>query len=244
MLFRSVQAGDFRHLVVTSRAPPPEGAVWDRHRRITPTPITQEDVPLFIETYAPGVEDVVAARIAPLIAREPLPSPLFLRFAIEQAAAGELASTDKVDLVLHYVEALRAGRVDVSRDDMRRAASLAAVEATREAGKPLEVERLHLRGVLRAEADRMPFMDAANAEDVSPAALIDRLVSAGLLNETRAGDRLQFAYDPVAEYLAARWLATHDELEPLRRQLLAFVNPVAVAYREIAGEVVFADAAP
>ena len=237
-----MQACDFRHLMVTSRAPPPESAVWDRYRRITPTPITPDDVPLFIQTYAPGAEDLVTKRIAALVAREPLPSPLFLRFAIEQAAAGELASTDKVDLVLHYVEALRAGRVDVSRDDMRRASSLAAVEAVRETGNALQIERLRLRSVLQTEADRMPYMDAANAEEVSPAALIDRLVSAGLLNETRPDDRLQFAYDPVAEYLAARWLEERAEFESLRLRLLATPNAVAAAYGEITGEVATATA--
>ncbi|MGP6089993.1 hypothetical protein [Antarctobacter jejuensis] len=234
---RAVQAGHFRHLIVTSRAEPPKGAVWGRFQRITPSPIRKEDVPHFIATYASGAEDKVAARVASLVAREPLPSPLFLRFAIEQAVANDLASTDKVDLVLHYLEALREGRVDLSKSDMLRAASIAAIESTREEGRPLEIDRLHLRGVLSGEADRMPFMDEANAQEVPPPALIDRLVSSGLVNETRTGDRVQFGYDPVAEYLSARWLWTKAELEPLRDHLLFFSeNAVAAAYHEIAAE--------
>ena len=124
----AVRSGDFRHLIVTSRTAPPSGAVWDASRRITPAPIGKEDVPLFIETYAPEQKALVGERIAPLVDKEPLPSPLFLRFAIEQAATSPLESTDKVDLVLDYVEALREERVDLSRLDMTRAASIAAVE--------------------------------------------------------------------------------------------------------------------
>jgi hypothetical protein len=67
-------------------------------------------------------------------------SPLFLRFAIEQALMGELGSTRTLDLVLQYVEALRAGKLDINADDMLRAASIAATEAVRESLVPGEIE--------------------------------------------------------------------------------------------------------
>ena len=80
-------------------------------------------------------------------------------------------------------------------------------------------------------------MDASNASSVEPASIIDRLVEAGLLNETPRGDRLQFAYDPVAEFLAARWLSQTDDLQTLLDKLLNEheQSPVAQAYRELRG---------
>jgi hypothetical protein len=47
-----------------------------------------------------------------------------LRFAIEQSLIGEGTSTSTLDLVLQYFEALRVGRLDLSADDMQRAASM------------------------------------------------------------------------------------------------------------------------
>ena len=43
-----------------------------------------------------------------------------------------------------------------------------------------------------------------NDESIDPAAVIEMLVECGLLNRNRTNRRLQFAYDPVAEQLAAR----------------------------------------
>jgi WD40 repeat protein len=255
----AVREGSFRHLIVTSRQDPPQGLPWEHQPRIQPQPVGRDDLVLFISTYASDLPQVspdgdgagadrsgpdpdgpawdraeIARRIAPLIAEDPLPSPLFLRFAIEQAAAGPLAATGRLDLVLDYLEALRAGRVDLNRSDLVRAGSVAALEACRADGVPREIDRLHLRGVLQAETDRMPLLDAANARAVEPAAIIDRLVACGLLNPAGRGHRLQFAYDPVAELLAAHWLREHPELPTLREGLLGCENPVAAAYAEIA----------
>jgi hypothetical protein len=75
--------------------------------------------PKYIEVYAPEDRRVyVARRVAPLIDAHASVSPLFLRFAIEHALAGELGSTRTLDLVLHYVEALREGRLDLNADDI------------------------------------------------------------------------------------------------------------------------------
>jgi hypothetical protein len=57
------------------------------------------------------------------------------------------------------------------------------------------------------EADVIPFMNARNDKPVDPAAVIEMLVQCGLLNRNRTNRRLQFAYDPVAEQLAARIVA-------------------------------------
>lgn len=53
----------------------------------------------------------------------------------------------------------------------------------------------------------MAFMNANNNGSIDPAAMIEMLVECGLLNRNRTNRRLQFAYDPVAEQLAARMTA-------------------------------------
>jgi hypothetical protein len=53
----------------------------------------------------------------------------------------------------------------------------------------------------------MAFMNARNTASIDPAAIIEMLVACGLLNRNVTNRRLQFAYDPVAELLAARLAA-------------------------------------
>ncbi|MBF0304149.1 MAG: hypothetical protein HQL41_00670 [Alphaproteobacteria bacterium] len=221
---RVVADGWFRHLVVTSRKPPPGGQVWERLRRVSTAALTPQAVPAFVATYA-ALDHVAAitARLAPLLAGPAMPSPLFLRFAIEQASTGPRASIGKLALVLSYVEALRAGKVNLAADDMARAAAIAAVEAVREHLSPRELEQHFLRGVLVAEG---PFVDARNAPSVEPAAVVEMLVSSGLLERNQVNRRLRFAYDPVAELLAAWRLSTARaaSLADLRDRLAADPN--------------------
>jgi hypothetical protein len=198
----------FKSIVVTSRQPRPSGHVWQAFKPIIALPLTPAEVPDYVATYAPADRRIeVSQQIAPLITANRLVSPLFLRFAIEQALVGQVTSTSTLDLVVQYVEALRAGRLDLSADDMLRAASVAATEAVRESLVPRETEQAYLRGVLVKEADVMAFMNANNNGSIDPAAMIEMLVECGLLNRNRTNRRLQFAYDPVAEQLAARMTA-------------------------------------
>jgi len=166
----------------------------------------------------------VAQQIAPLVAASRSLSPLFVRFAIEQALAGQVTSTSTLDLVLQYVEALRAGRLNLNADDTLRAASIAATEAVRESLVPREIEQAYLRGVLVKEADAMGFMNARNTGPIDPAAVIEMLVDCGLLNRNVTNRRLQFAYDPVAEHLAARLAAQGVpgvDVTPLKERILS-----------------------
>ena len=82
-------------------------------------------------------------------------------------------------------------------------AAIAAREALRGQAVPGEVGPDYLRGVLVEAAEKSPFMNAANEEILNPAAIIEMLVDCGLLYRNRINRRLQFAYDPVAEQLAA-----------------------------------------
>jgi hypothetical protein len=199
-----VGKGAFRSVIVTSRQERPAGAVWQGFEAIIARPLTEDDVEPYVETYVSEADCIqVRRRINSLVAGRHDISPLFLRFAIEQAIKGEVNSTNTLDLVFQYLEALRSGRVDLSADDMLRAAAIAATEAVRESLVPREFEQAYLRGVLVQEADRLAFMNASNSAPVEPAKVIELLVQSGLLNRNRINRRLQFAYDPVAEHLAA-----------------------------------------
>jgi hypothetical protein len=191
-------------------------------------PLEREDIADFVEAYVAEYQHAeVASRIAPLIDKPPMPNPLFLRFAIEQALRNPLGSTKKLDLVMQYIEGLRSDelrlKIDLRDEDMVRAASAAAIEAVRDSLVPREIERLHLRAILMKEADEIAFLSAQKTEVVEPATVIDMLVASGLLTKNRANRRLQFTYDPVAEFLAAWRLFMKGEgsLTDLRERVLA-----------------------
>jgi WD40 repeat protein len=195
----------FPAVIVTSRQKPPAGKTWEAFGTMTARPLTMDQIDTYVATYAPEERRVeVRHRIDHLLRRGRSLSPLFVRFAIEQALKGPLTATSARDLVLRYVEELREGKLDLSPDDMMRAAEIAAGEATREGTTPREIEALYLRGVLVKEADGLPFMNNAGNQKIDPAELIDMLVECGLLNRNPINRRLQFAYDPVAEHLAGR----------------------------------------
>src|SRR5260370_40383479 len=150
----AIRKGVFKSIVVTSRQSTPDGRVWQEFKTVIARPVTVEQAPDYVATYAPeNRRPMVLKQIAPLITRSV--SPLLLRFAIEQALVGEVSSTSTLDLVVQYVEALRAGRLDLSADDMLRAASIAATEAVRESLVPPELYQAYLKGRLVQEADGM-----------------------------------------------------------------------------------------
>ncbi len=236
----AVSEGHFRHLIVTSRSSKPTDTGWQWMQEIKTRPIERRDVPEFINIYGSGIDAaIIKQRIAPLVNGEVMPSPLFLRFAIEHAAQNSGQAASKLEIVQSYVEALRAGKIDISPDDMQRAAAIAAVEAVRDKLLPQEIDSGDLRGIFRNSADELPFMDAANAGAVEPAAIVEIFEESGLLNRNPVNRRLQFAYDPVAEYLAAGYLAEsklqgHTELRT--RVLAAPRTAIAAAMRDIKPE--------
>jgi hypothetical protein len=136
------KGGAFRSAIVTSRQDRPADAAWQGFDTIIAHPLTEDDVVPYVDAYVAEAERAeVRRRIDPLVTGRREISPLFLRFAIEQAARGDVTSTTMLDLVFQYVEALRSGRVDLSADDMRRAASIAATEVVRESLTPRELEQ-------------------------------------------------------------------------------------------------------
>ena len=214
---------DFQHLVVTSREPPSSEQALQAVERVSPRPLKRGNLSSFIEVYLPeGQPAEVEVRIEPLLQGREMPSPLFLRFAIEQAAQGSLRAPHRHSLVLDYVEALRSGRADIQMGDMRRAAGIAAIESIQEHLRPQEISEQQLRMALMREANATPFYDEAGEKEVGPAQLVEMLIRSGLMG--RGTRNLQFAYDPVAEILAPWWA-----MEAAGRQYDALLVRIACA---------------
>lgn len=205
---KAARSGAFLHLVVTARGPAPDSASFQDFAAIETRPLTPDRLPDFVAIYAPEVDqNAILEKLRPLIDEDKPLSPLFARFAIEQTAgAGATLAPTQLEIVLRYLEELRTGRVDLGADDFVRAATVSAFGSVKEALSPREIGADYLRGVLDHEADRLPFMNAAGATSVTSAVIIDQLESCGLLMRNPVNRRLQFAYDPVAEILAAKWM--------------------------------------
>jgi hypothetical protein len=211
----AARRGAFSKMIVTARKECPEGASWRDFETIEVKPLTRERLPDYVRTYAPGSDvETVLARLEPLLHDDQPTSPLFARFAIEQAATHDAPAGTPLQLAMRYVEALRVAKLDLSQDDMLRASGIAAFESVREALAPRELEVEYLRGVLAREADGSPFMNADADRPVEPPeALLAMLETCGLVVRNAINRRLQFAYDPVAELLAA-WRMVQHALEP------------------------------
>ena len=211
---------DFKHVIVTSQEAAPGGQTWQGVKRITVGPLTERDVRGFVEVYVSEVElGRVEREIRDSVGKGQMPSPLFLRFAIEQAKDGKLERRDRLSLVLTYLERLRAGKIDVGMSTMERAASIAAVEMVEDRLRPQEISAERLEYALKNESRALEFWNRKGDREMRPAQLVQVLVQSGLV--TRSTKALQFAYDPVAEYLAA-WRVKEDpggNLGVLRRRI-------------------------
>lgn len=199
----SISKGYLKKLIITSREAMPDGQIGESFHEIAAQSLTVAQLPQYIATYAPENNVAnVAERIAPLIHSQQLLSPLFVRFAIEQALCADQPLSSPMDLVLQYLAALQHKRINLSADDMVRAAAVAAHESLREGNTPREIKVDVLRTALNISADKLPFMNSTNSDQINPARIIEMLVDCGLLNRKQHSRHLQFAYDPVAELLA------------------------------------------
>ena len=234
----SISNRDFQHLVVTSRESRPGDQAWQAVKQVTPCALVRNNVTSFIEVYLPEADPIVVQNnIAPLLVRGRMPSPLFLRFAIEQAAKGPLKAVHHSSLVLDYVEALRFDKIDINNEDMRRAAGIAAIESVQEHLRPQEISAQQLRLAFLRESNANSFYDKTGNNEVTPANLVEMLIQSGLIN--RGTKNLQFAYDPVADILTPWWVtqATGGEYDTLLKRIDgAAETEVGRAYREILAE--------
>lgn len=241
---RSVKNGilnhHFRHLIVTSRDKPPDDQIWQSMTQITPRPLVREDTRSFVQIYVAESEvNAIVGRIESLLDATDMPSPLFLRFAIEQAALGPLKAVDRLSLVLAYVEALRSGRVDIYPQHMRRSAAIAATTSVQDHLASREFSEQQLHQALTSEGNEQKFTNVAGKELMAPT-IVEVLVQSGLIVRGRTMSRLQFAYDPVAEYLAAWWVkeSPDGKLNALRERIEnSEKTEVGRAYREISAVV-------
>ena len=229
--------GDFRHVIVTSREKRPEGMPWEAMIEITPGVLKRKHVGALWKMYAPGAHGPEVERhLEGVLGRDQMPSPLFLRFAIEQTAVGSAHGTDHMSLVLEYVETLRRGRIDIDRTGMLRAACTAAIEVIERNLRAQEISAEQLEWAVRKESNVEGFYTERERRELTPAELVGMLVESGLV--ARGRKTLQFTYDLVAEYLAA-WRVRDDPrgtLAGLRERMESTgENAVAAAYRDIDG---------
>lgn len=220
----AVYEGDFRHLVVTSRHAPPGQQVWDAATRVTTQPLQRNDVDKLVALYAAEFDhsspEQIRQRLDPFLSVEHTPNPLFLRFAVDQAARGPLDALDSVSLTLAYLESLRSGKVDVSPSDYKRATSLAAIESIQESLTPRGFSEQQLNWALTKEANAAKFYGASGDSELAPPRLVDMLVQSGVI--VRGIVNVFFAFDPVAEQLAAWWVnqVPEHEYAVLRQRLI------------------------
>ena len=219
----------FRHLIVTSREKPEPAQAIEQMKTKEAPELKKENVEAFIKTYVGNGDDGKVRRvndaIRPFIETPETLSPLFLRFAVEQAekatcAGGTLAG--RIDshwlLIERYLDGLRIGQADnirINAIDMRRGAGSAAIVAVRSGLCAAEFSEVSLLEALRAEEDRGSFRYETHEradEKMAPQVLIGLLESSGLLVKggSGGGTRYRFAYDPIAEYLAAERILAED----------------------------------
>lgn len=231
---------DFRHLIVTGRHKLPSDQIWQEFQHVSSRNITLADIPKFVRIYADKSDETeietVIQRIEPLLSGSQMPSPLFLRFAVDQAAQGPLDAVDYLSLILHYIEAVRESGVELSNVDMKRAAAVAAVVSVQNDLVPREFSEQRLVGALHGEGNIAGFFDSSGKVEIGAPGIVEMLVRSGLL--IRGTDRLQFAYDPVAEYLVAWWVldGSSAEIRALKTRIERESDTeVARAFREIVG---------
>jgi|GEM_PF-829246 len=205
---QAIAAHHFRYAIVTSREKPLTGQIWEAVHVVEARPIRPQDVPAFVASYVDDASgrETLTARMKYLYADASgtgSPSALFLRFALEQMMEGQEAPSRRIELVLRYLEVARRG-VGIAAEDFQRAACFSAIEALRnERLAPAELAHERLVGALNAAADIAPFRDETRVGVVTPPKTIEFLESCGILQRNRLNHRLQFTYDPVAEYLTA-----------------------------------------
>ncbi|MHC4406069.1 MAG: hypothetical protein ACYTG0_41055 [Planctomycetota bacterium] len=202
----------------------PEGAVFERFRQIEAGPLDERRLPDFVRTY---VEEDACERVLAGLAgltKEREISPLLAYLAIDRVTKGHHLPTDYPNLVVDYVLGLRPhGRGAIREDDFLRAACLAAFKCVERSLAPREIESTFLRGVFSHEGTMTPFcLDNDEFTELTPAVIVNQLVHCGLLC-VNSYQRVQFAYDPIAEYLAAWHAFRHEDRReiagPLRRRL-------------------------
>jgi WD40 repeat protein len=201
-------SGMFRAVIVASRKGPPKEKGM---REVRVGPLTLDLLPAFARAYVTENVESAVQQLTDLSEGQPI-RPLFARLACERIVEGKPLPTTYPDLVHHCVVELRPpSRTALSEADFLRAARFcaAAVVETHLAATQVTVE--YLRGSLRNEV----FARAGEPGKVEPAECIEQLILCGLLEPVDALGTVQvrFAFDLIAEYLAAMELLLQPTIE-------------------------------
>ena len=228
---------DFQSMIVTSRGGLPEGEDWDSVQEVHPPVMECADVHRFIQEYAGEKRAVgVEGEIQAFFKGRRGPSPLFLRFAIEEALDGPIGSKDRRMLVVKHVERLCENKMNIKPYDMKRAGATAAMAAIQDQLSVQEFSEDRLQSLLRVEEHDMPFVCEEERQPITVSAVVDMLVESGLI--IRGDESFQFTHDAVAEYLVLWRLddAKGRRFEGLRERVLTSEgSEISEAYREIVG---------
>jgi WD40 repeat protein len=203
------QEGILQALIVTSRDLAPKG---DGFVEIPIGPLDGKQLGAFVKAYVPETR-VASAQASLLLLTKGKPiRPLFARLALDRLNASQSLPESYPELIQSYVVALRpGGHNSLREDDFLRAGRLVAFASVKDEWVPRQVSTEYLRGLL--EAERSPFLNSDIAPcPVHSAAVLDQLVRCGLLESIThlGGAFIRFSFDPVAEYLAAMHMVSHD----------------------------------
>ena len=211
-------AGNFRHLVVTSRSLPPDGE-WLQPLSLGPVPPDRFDD--FLRTY--GIPDdrrpAAVNQIHELSGGEPIRA-LFLKLAADQLLKEQDLPGSYAELVRAFVVGSRpSGKDTLCEGSFLRAAGIVAhrcVVDEETIGPRLVAENV-LRAVLGDKAAAEPFL-SDEGKELNSITVLDQLIGCGLLQRSVEVTRtlIGFSEDPIAEYLAAMFL-----FEPENRRILA-----------------------
>jgi WD40 repeat protein len=220
-VIRAWASGVLRYLIVASR----DGAPQEAHmREVRVGPLTEERLPDFAREYiAEEKVDSAVGQLKELANGQPI-RPLFARLALERIAEGKALPTNYPKLVHEYVVALQPRDPhSLAPEDFLLAARICAFSVVDEHLAPTQVSPDYIRARLN-EASLVSGEEKPT--EITGAECINQLVTCGLLDrvETEGAILLRFAFDLIAEYLAAMEMVHRPDLErntKLREKIMA-----------------------
>lgn len=205
----------FRYVLVTARTLKPESAGYKTMQAWQPGHLTHEHLQAFVSCYKDDGQlgeldlEQAVSMLAHLLGDQEYLNPLFAWLALKELAGGTQPADSFPQLINDYLEALRTGDEALSQDDFRRALELIAFMGFKNYLSPGELTLELARGVLETSHNQMRFTLENGDSIENTSRVIKSLEDSGILNRTLVTCNIRFAYDPVAEYLAAFYMSKH-----------------------------------
>jgi hypothetical protein len=207
-----LSAAVFRLRIATSRMPPPAASPV---RPVVVGPLTPDRLRSFVDAYTSPDVAAAAFHDVSLLAGDEAIRPLFARLALDRWARGANLPNSYPALVQDYVLGLAPGGASAIRnDDFLRAARITALACVEEDFAPHPISMEMLRGSLRVSAQRLPFeREQLPGDPLNDVEVIDQMRVSGLVDTVMSlgVTQLRFAFDPIAEYLAAMEISAGGE---------------------------------